>query len=119
VQIKIEDQPENDASLLDKQGYLDLRIKPEPKTEIDGNFFDSDNPNCPLNRPKDWKTIAFADLKHGDKFRLFDDNDGFNTPVIDADGKRVWFAVGTPYPDKNGVLTIAAINETPTTKEKC
>jgi hypothetical protein len=52
---------------------------------------------------ENWKTIPFADIEHGDKFRLFDEGE----PVV-ADGKTSWVAIGEPYKDDDGILTINA-----------
>jgi hypothetical protein len=54
-----------------------------------------------------WKTIDFSELKHGDKFRLFD----LGRAVIDEKGETFWFAIGAPFKNKDGILTINAINQ--------
>jgi hypothetical protein len=49
-----------------------------------------------------WLDINFEDLKSGDEFRLYDDED----IVIDKKGRSSWIASSNPYFNEDNILKI-------------
>jgi len=52
-----------------------------------------------------WETVSMLDLKPGDVFRMWEDQEKTN-PVVDACGSRKFMAKGAPFIDESGTYGI-------------
>jgi hypothetical protein len=53
-----------------------------------------------------WRKTEFALLRNGDIFRIFD---GETRYVNEDTGDNVWVAIGSPYINKDGILTVQTL----------
>lgn len=55
---------------------------------------------------KEWKEVEFSNLCDGDIFRIFDNGERY---INKLDGNNVWIAIGAPYINDAGILTIKTL----------
>ena len=55
---------------------------------------------------KNWDCVEFQELKDGDVFRLFDNEERY---INKADGNNVWIAKGIPYLNNDNIWTVDTI----------